>query len=146
MFRRAMGPQGAHHLGSLSVGRVREETERATPSNEILALPVTALTTAGVTLYTVPDRAELQIHWFMVTNFTGSAATFNMYLVPDGDSSGNDNIIYSAESVALNGTFETSALNSHVVPANTSIVVSASTNDALNILLSGSIIYDGQLM
>ncbi len=128
------------------VGRQRQEQEPQAPKREIVALPVTALTTAGVTLYTVPTNASFQIQHFLVTNYSSGAETFNLYIVPSGGSAGNSNIVYSAETVAANSAASPYERWGIVAPAGSTIEMTASTNSTLNVTMSGMTVFGGDLM
>ena len=131
---------------SFGVNLQRNEPERTKVEREILALPVTALTTAGVTLLTVPSAATFQVQHFLVVNHTSGAATFDLHVVASGGSADTSNIIYSSETVAGNDTASPYERWAIVAPAGSSIVGVASANSTLNILLSGMMIYSGDLL
>lgn len=129
----------------LGVGFTRQEIERPQVQRELLALPVTALTTSGVTLFTVPDAQSFQIHSLIVSNHTGSAATFDLHIVPSGGSAGTTNQVYSTKSVAANSEFEATRWVM-VAPAGSTIELIASANTTLNALMSGMAIFSGDLI
>lgn len=128
---------------NFGVGRQRFETERRRPEREILALPVTAITTGGVTLHTVPDDAVFQIDHFMVTNYSTGTETFSLFIVPSGGSAGNSNVIYDAETVTAGNTASPILRGSIIAPASSTIEVSCSTNSTMNIILHGYNVYSG---
>lgn len=131
---------------NFGVNLSRRETEPGKVAREILALPVTALTTAGVTLLSVPTAASFQVQSFIVTNYTAGAATFSLYVVPSGVTADTSNIVYSAEQVNGNDTASPYDRWGIVAPSGSSIVATASANSTLNITLSGMMIYSGDLM
>lgn len=124
----------------------RNEPERVKVEREILALPVTALTTAGVTLLTVPSAAVFQVQQFAVINHTATLATFSVYIVPSGGSAGTTNVIVPSKQVAGNDTVAPEHRWMFVAPSGSSIVATASANSTLNITLSGMMVYSGDLM
>lgn len=131
---------------TLGVPLQRQEQERLQVSREILALPVTALTTAGVTLYTVPSNTTFQIQSFIVGNYSAASATFSLYVVPSGGSAGNSNIVFPAERVDPGQVISPWDRWQMALPAGSALVMSASANSALNVLLSGMTIYNGDLL
>mgnify|MGYP000221082410 CR=1 FL=1 len=113
---------------------------------ELVALPVTAVTTAGVTLYTVPDAVTFQVQSFGVCNYSGGQETFSFHVVPSGSSAGNSNVIYSGVPVAASFTSTPEDRWWVVAPGGSSFVITASADNALNVLFSGMNVYGGDLM
>ena len=91
----------------------------------------TQLTTSGQTLYTVPASKTAIIKQIVVTNVTGSAATFSLYI----GSAATPNALFSATSVAANDTIIVNL--SQVLTQNEILTALASVNSALNITISG---------
>jgi len=91
----------------------------------------TQLTTSGQTLYTVPASKTAIIKQIVVTNVTGSAATFSLYI----GSAATPNALFSATSVAANDTVIINL--SQVLTQNEILTALASVNSALNITISG---------
>ena len=91
----------------------------------------TQLTTSGQTLYTVPASKTAIIKQLVVTNVTGSAATFSLYI----GSATAANALFSATSVAANDAI---VINLSQVLNSTEILTAlASANSTLNITISG---------
>lgn len=91
----------------------------------------TQLTTSGQTLYTVPASKTAIIKQVVVTNVTGSAATFSLYI----GSATAANALFSATSVAANDAI---VINLSQVLNSTEILTAlASANSTLNITISG---------
>jgi hypothetical protein len=91
----------------------------------------TQLTTSGQTLYTVPASKTSIIKQIVVTNVTGSVATFSLYI----GSVATSNALFSATSVAANDTVIINL--SQVLTQNEILTALASANSALNITISG---------
>jgi hypothetical protein len=91
----------------------------------------TQLTTSGQTLYTVPASKTSIIKQIVVTNVTGSAATFSLYI----GSAATPNALFSATSVAANDTVIINL--SQVLTQNEILTALASANSTLNITISG---------
>ena len=91
----------------------------------------TQLTTSGQTLYTVPSSKTAIIKQIVVTNVTGSAATFSLYI----GSAATPNALFSATSVAANDTIIVNL--SQVLTQNEILTALASVNSTLNITISG---------
>jgi hypothetical protein len=91
----------------------------------------TQLTTSGQTLYTVPASKTAIIKQIVVTNVTGSAATFSLYI----GSVATANALFSATSVAANDTVIINL--SQVLTQNEILTALASANSTLNITISG---------
>lgn len=91
----------------------------------------TQLTTSGQTLYTVPAGKTAIIKQLVVTNVTGSSATFSLYI----GSAATPNALFSATSVAANDAI---VINLSQVLNSTEILTAlASANSTLNITISG---------
>ena len=91
----------------------------------------TQLTTSGQILYTVPASKTSIIKQIVVTNVTGSAATFSLYI----GSAATPNALFNATSVAANDTIIINL--SQVLNQLETLTALASTNLALNITISG---------
>lgn len=91
----------------------------------------TQLTTSGQTLYTVPASKTAIVKQIVVTNVTGSSATFSLYI----GSAATPNALFSATSVAANDAI---VINLSQVLNSTEILTAlASANSTLNITISG---------
>jgi hypothetical protein len=100
--------------------------------------PTTLTTSAASALYTVPTGYSAIIKQLVVTNITGTAATFTFYI--GAASAGN--ALFSGTSVAANDTVIINL--SQVVTTEETLRALASTNSALNLTVSG-VINDGPL-
>jgi len=91
----------------------------------------TQLTTSGQTLYTVPASKTAIVKQIVVTNVTGSSATFSLFI----GSAATPNALFSATSVAANDAI---VINLSQVLNSTEILTAlASANSTLNITISG---------
>jgi hypothetical protein len=91
----------------------------------------TQLNTSGQTLYTVPASKTSIIKQIVVTNVTGSAATFSLYI----GSAATPNALFSATSVSANDTIIVNL--SQVLNSLDILTALASANNSLNITVSG---------
>ena len=97
-----------------------------------------SLTTSYVTLYTVPSNPTTPTRTYLkqidVCNTTGSAATFNLHIVPATFSAGTQNALFYSQNVAANTTFSYAGVQ--VLPTSSFISAKASTT-GLTITISG---------
>ena len=94
-----------------------------------------ALTTSYVTLYTVPTTpTRTYMKQIDVCNTTGSAATFNLHIVPVTFSAGTQNALFYAQTVAANSTFSYAGVQ--VLPTSSFISAKASAT-GLTVTISG---------
>ena len=100
--------------------------------------PTTLTTSASSALYTVPTGYSAIIKQLVVTNTTGTAATFTFYI--GAASAGN--ALFSGTSVAANDTVIINL--SQVLTTGETLRALASTGSALNLTVSG-VINDGPL-
>jgi hypothetical protein len=103
-----------------------------------LISPTTLTTSASSALYTVPTGYSAIIKQLVVTNITGTAATFTFYI--GAASAGN--ALFSGTSVAANDTVIINL--SQVLTTGEILRALASTGSALNLTVSG-VINDGPL-
>ena len=103
-----------------------------------LISPTTLTTSASSALYTVPTGYSAIIKQLVVTNITGTAATFTFYI---GTASAG-NALFSGTSVAANDTVVINL--SQVLTTGETLRALASSNSALNLTVSG-VINDGPL-
>ncbi len=103
-----------------------------------LISPTTLTTSASSALYTVPTGYSAIIKQLVVTNITGTAATFTFYI--GAASAGN--ALFSGTSVAANDTVIINL--SQVLTTGETLRALASTNSALNLTVSG-VLNDGPL-
>jgi hypothetical protein len=100
--------------------------------------PTTLTTSASSALYTVPTGYSAIIKQLVVTNITGTAATFTFYI----GSASAGNALFSGTSVAANDTVIINL--SQVLTTGEILRALASTGSALNLTVSG-VINDGPL-
>lgn len=100
--------------------------------------PTTLTTSASSALYTVPTGYSAIIKQLVVTNITGTAATFTFYI----NTASASNALFSGTSVAANDTVIINL--SQVVTTGETLRALASTGSALNLTVSG-VINDGPL-
>jgi microcystin-dependent protein len=91
----------------------------------------TQLNISGQTLYTVPASKTSIIKQIVVTNVTGSAVTFSLYI----GSAATPNALFSATSVFANDTIIVNL--SQVLNSLDTLTALASANNSLNITISG---------
>jgi hypothetical protein len=103
-----------------------------------LISPTTLTTSAASALYTVPTGYSAIIKQLVVTNITGTAATFTFYI--GAASAGN--ALFSGTSVAANDTVIINL--SQVLTTGEVLRALASTDSALNLTVSG-VLNDGPL-
>lgn len=94
--------------------------------------------TGETTLYTVPAGRSVILKHIMVTNTTGSAATFTLSLVPSGGSPAASNRLYVATSVPANGLI--SLILSQVMNQGDFLSALQPTTNALTMHISGVLI------
>jgi hypothetical protein len=100
--------------------------------------PTTLTTSASSALYTVPSGYSAIIKQLVVTNITGTAATFTFYV----NAASASNALFSGTSVAANDTVIINL--SQVLTTGEILRALASTGSALNLTVSG-VINDGPL-
>lgn len=87
--------------------------------------------------YTTPSSTKTIIDKFTVTNISGGSVSINIYLVPSGQSAGDEYLIIDTLSVAANATQDITELKNHVLDTGDLIVAGASAADSLVIRCSG---------
>lgn len=100
--------------------------------------PTTLTTSAASALYTVPTGYSAIIKQLVVTNITGTAATFTFYV----NTASASNALFSGTSVAANDTVIINL--SQVLTTGETLRALASTGSALNLTVSG-VLNDGPL-
>lgn len=88
------------------------------------------------TQYTASNVTTI-IDKFTVTNYTGTAAVFTVYLVPDGGAAAVSNVVLNQKSVAAYATYTCPELVGHVLENGGFISTIAGTASALSIRASG---------
>lgn len=95
------------------------------------------LTNATATYYTVPASVKTRIDAFSIVNYSATAATFSLWLVPSGGSAGNTNILIQARSVAPGNSARVPEALGQWLLGGATIQMSASANTAITITASG---------
>lgn len=95
------------------------------------------LTNATATYYTAGTGTKTRIDAFSIVNYSGSAATFTLYLVPTGGSADNTNIVIKDRSVAAAASGRLLEGIGQWLDAGGTIQMVASVNSALTITASG---------
>ncbi len=100
---------------------------------------VAPLTNSAVALYTVPASGVLGVVVKKATvgNITGSFAAFTLWIVPNGGSAVNGNILCPAISLGGNVTYIVNELNGLVLNPSDAIWGMASANTTMNFNASG---------
>ncbi|MEL6361724.1 MAG: hypothetical protein AAFR21_11620 [Pseudomonadota bacterium] len=118
---------------SLQAARFTQETE----SRSQLRLPkpflVTPLQTTALTIYTALESTDFRIEHLWVSNVTGSAATFDLYQVPDGGTAATANALVYQESVAANTSKVVEVAKGHLLQPETILQALCSSNNAINL-------------
>ena len=94
------------------------------------------LTTSATIIHTVPASTKDLIKHILVTNVSGSDATFTLYLVKVGGTAGATNAIFSALTVPAGKTLDLSMAQA-LDTAGDFLSALASVNSAINITISG---------
>lgn len=92
---------------------------------------------SATTEYTTPSSTKTIIDKFTATNVTGGSVSVSVYLVPNGQSVGDEYKIIDAKSVAANGTEDLTALKGHILDTGGFISVVASAGSSIVIRCSG---------
>jgi hypothetical protein len=93
-----------------------------------------AITTSAATLYTTPASTRALIKEISVVNTTGSAATFDVYLVPSAGTAGTTNALFYQQPLGAKETLQWNGLQ--VLDAGQTIQVKASVT-GLTVVASG---------
>lgn len=103
----------------------------AIPKRLYIGQPSTSLGT----LYTVPANTKTIVKQIILSNTTGTDATVTLHFVPNGQTAGNENKIFSTLTVTANNTgiFDLSA----VLEAGDTIQAVQGTANAITIHISG---------
>ena len=91
---------------------------------------------ASTSQYTAPNPGKAAIDKFTATNTSGSVATISVWIVPNGGSTDDSNLIIDSLQVAQGTVEEFSPLIGHILQSGTQIVT-AGTGGALTIFVSG---------
>lgn len=77
---------------------------------------------------------------FTMTNISPANVTVDVYMVPNGESSSEENRIIKNHILASEETYPFYELLAHTINAGGSIVVQTDTNAAVNLMISGRVI------
>ena len=103
-----------------------------TPKELIAA---TALTASAQSLYSVPTGKTTTLKTILLANYTSSAGTATIHLVPSGGTVSNANKIYGEVLVDANSTAQ---IDTNIfIPEGSSLQALASTTNKINIHVSG---------
>ena len=72
--------------------------------NFAVLIPSKSLESATTTQYTATGKVAM-IDKFIVTNFSGAAAVFTVWLVPSGGAAANANVVIYSRSIAIGETY-----------------------------------------
>ena len=106
-----------------------------TPKNIISAAQ---LTTGATTYYTAPANTSCIIRKITFMNTTAGAITVTVYLVPSGDTAGDDNTIAKTYSIAANTAWSCPDVEGHVLVAGDFVQALASAGTSITIIGSGT--------
>lgn len=95
------------------------------------------LTNATATYYTAGSGIKARIDAPSLMNYSGSAATFSLWLVPTGGAADNTNILIKDRSVAAGASGRILEAVGQWLDAGGSIQMSASANTAITVTFSG---------
>lgn len=88
-------------------------------------IPATVLTAAIVALYTVPANTVAQVRKVTISNPTGAARSFSLWLTETGQPNDATTVLVSAKVVAPGATQEVFVAEGHVLNAGGSISASS---------------------
>lgn len=95
------------------------------------------LTTSAATYYTAQAAVRTRIDAFSVCNYSASAATFTIHLVPSGGSAGPSNILVSARSIAAGASARVPEAVNQWLSGGGTIQALASAGGAVTITVAG---------
>ena len=87
--------------------------------------------------YVCPPNTRTIIDKFTITNTTGGSVNISVWLVPQGESAADSNLIVKAHAVSAGTTFDSEELKNHVLQENEEIHVLASAATSLTVRASG---------
>lgn len=95
------------------------------------------ITTGAAAYYTAASAVKARIDAFTVTNYSGTAATFSVWLVPTGGSADDTNIIVKARSIAAGASGRVLEAIGQWIEGGGTIQMLASDGSAITIAVSG---------
>ena len=107
--------------------------------NVKVLIPAKIAENVQTTQYTAVNVSTI-IDKFTATNYSASAATISVNLVPAAGSAGTDNLIVKTKTLQPAETYTFPELVGHVLPNNGFISTIAGTASAINIRASGRLV------
>lgn len=95
------------------------------------------ITNAAATYYTAAAAVKARIDAFTVTNYSGSAATITIWLVPSGGSAADTNIIVKTRSIAAGASGRILEAIGQTLEGGGTLQMQASANSAITVAVSG---------
>ena len=95
------------------------------------------LTNAVATFYTAAAAVKTRIDAFTVCNYSGSPATFTLWIVPSGGTAGDSNIVVKTRSIAAGASARVLESIGQWLLGGYTIQMQASANAAITITASG---------
>ena len=95
------------------------------------------ITTSAAAYYTAAAAVKARIDACVVTNYSGTAATFSVWLVPTGGSADDTNIIVKTRSIAAGASGRVFEAIGQWIEGGGTIQMLASANSAITIAISG---------
>lgn len=109
-------------------------------SKEVTAKPLILSSYAdsgGAIEYTAPSDTKSIIDKFTATNVTGTGETIDIWLIPNGQTVGNEYKILDSFAIAANTCVDITELKNHVLDTGGYIYAQASAGSAIVIRCSG---------
>ena len=88
--------------------------------------------------YTTPTATVTAIRRITLFNSSGTAKTFTVHLVPNGEAVGNDNMFYKTVSLDTLATTTLTELEGHVLEAGDTIQMFASAATSITVIGAGT--------
>jgi len=95
------------------------------------------LTNAVATYYTAAAAVKARIDSMTVTNYSASAATFTVWLVPTGGTATDANILVKARTIAAGASGRLLEAVGQWIEGGGTIQIQASANTAITVVASG---------
>ncbi len=132
----ALDPRIAPDIG---VQRQRFEQEKRLPTQEVVVHNPgdTTIGTGPTTVMTAPDDRFFLIEGVSVTNVTGGAESFSVYIVPAGGTASTANAVIHQEQVAGYTSLRLVTLEGLILDAGASLQVATTSPGGINVTLWG---------
>jgi hypothetical protein len=98
----------------------------------------TSLTAAIATYYTAPVNTTTIIRRASFTNYSGEAQSINVWLVPNGGTATNNNIVLQDQALAIGQTLSASDIEGQILEPGDSLQAQAGITASVNIMASGT--------